>query len=80
MMPRPPMITAELTRWSHDDEHYRVSGYVKDSTSELYRDHAWVTVTYSSFTHYPPGIHLQEHWLLGTVAGNYFLIYKSKMA
>lgn len=77
-------ITAELNKWSLNDEKNSVVGVVHNSNDPHLPDglHYYI-FSFRSMTHYPAYktdvLDQEEHWLVLTTSGKYFVLYKSQM-
>ena len=78
------MIIAELKQWRVDDERRTVTGIIHNTTSP--RDYAegekYSILNFKGKTHYPSfdkdPLAIQEHWLIETHLGKFFILYKSQ--
>ncbi len=83
-MPYRLTITAELNNWCLDAENNSIVGVIHNSNDSTLPDglHYYI-LNFRSMTHYPAfkidTLDQEEHWLVLTAAGRYFVLYKSQM-
>lgn len=79
-MVRQLTITAELKRWSLNDEANSVSGVIHNSVDlKYYPDgEEWVLCNIT-LVHFPTSARADEYWLARNQTGLYFKLIKSEM-
>lgn len=78
-------ITAELKQWQLDDERCNVTGTIHNTSepSEYKENDRFSILNFVEKTHYPAfktdTFQTEEHWLIKTHTGKYFVLYRSQM-